>query len=64
MQVIFLYIFRSSTKKSDHDTLTVVFHAILSDKFKWDDSCTVVIRGEKPIFRGWDSDGVHMSAEK
>ncbi len=66
MQAIFFYIFRSSTKNSDHDTLTVVFHAILSNEFKWDDDSKVVIRGQEPIFPGWnsDSDGVHMSVEK
>jgi hypothetical protein len=69
-----LHIFRNSddkTVKSDDKaskaagkTLIVVFHAILSDKFELDNDTKIVIRGEEPVFNGWDNDSVHFSAEK
>lgn len=52
------YILRITKEDPDEETFTVIFHAILSDKFKMDDgqSC-IVIRGEKPVFGGWDHGG-------
>ena len=52
----FLYICRTST--NNEKTLTVVFHAILSDKFEVDDETRIVIRGDLPVFGGWDDGGV------
>lgn len=51
--------FRNSTiGENKQETITVIFHAILSDKFKLDDMPKIVIRGEDPVFKGWNKDGV------
>ena len=43
------------------ETITVVFHAILSEKFgKLDDETRIVIRGEGPVFEGWNKGGVAL----
>ncbi|XP_028417208.1 uncharacterized protein LOC114541491 [Dendronephthya gigantea] len=42
-------------------TLTVVFHAALSDKFDCDGDTKIVIRGEEPGFGGWNELGVPIS---
>jgi hypothetical protein len=61
--MIFVYIFRNSINKADEKTLTVVFHAILSKKFKLDGG-TVVIRGGQPVFAdGWSNGGVPITTE-
>ena len=62
-QRILLEIFRSSAK-TDEKVLTVVFHAILSDKFKFDDEMRIVIRGDKPVFGGWNEGGILVKTEK
>jgi hypothetical protein len=59
-----LYIFRNSTKNGDDKSLTVVFHAILSDKFQWDKDTQIVIRGEEPLFYGWNQDSVYVSTKE
>ena len=69
-----LHIFRNShdkttknddkTSNADEKSLIVVFHAILSNKFDWDNDTKIVIRGQAPVFYGWDKDGVHFSTEK
>ena len=54
--------FRSGDEK---ETLTVVFHAILSEKFgKLDDGAKIVIRGEPPVFEGWNKDSVVFVTER
>ena len=61
---ILLYIFRSSTDIGNEATLTVVFHAILSDKFDLDEGTKIVIRGEEPVFDDWNKDGVTLKMER
>ena len=58
--------FRNLQKRDDEkETLTVVFHAILSDKFgKLDDGTKIVIRGEDPVFNGWNKGGVALVTER
>ena len=59
---ILLHMFRSGDEK---ETLTVVFHAILSEKFgKLDDGTKIVIRGESPVFEGWNKDSVVFVTER
>lgn len=54
--------FRSGDEK---ETLTVVFHAILSEKFgKLDDGTKIVIRGENPVFDGWSKDSVTVVIDR
>ena len=50
--------FRTSTGNGSEASLTVVFHAMLSDKFKKEDGTEIVIRGEDPVFYGWNNGGV------
>ena len=54
--------FRNVRQKDvQEETITVVFHAILSEKFgKLDDGTKIVIRGQGPIFEGWDKGGVAL----
>jgi hypothetical protein len=62
--IIFVYIFRNSINKAGEKTLTVVFHAILSKKFKLDGGTKVVIRGDQPIFADdWNEGGVPITTE-
>jgi hypothetical protein len=62
--VIFLFLFRNSRNEADGETLTVVFHAILSKKFTFDDGAVIVIRGDKPVFAGgWHEGGVPIYVE-
>lgn len=56
--------FRSSTNNVVEKVLTIVFHAILSDKFKFDDEMRIVIRGDEPVFGGWDKGGIPLETEK
>ena len=51
-------------KHRDEETFTVVFHALLSDKFKWDENKKIIIRGEEPVFYGWNADMILMNTEK
>ena len=44
--------------------MTVVFHAILSDKFELEDLKIVVIRGEDPVFGGWNKGGIPVETGK
>ena len=37
-----------------------MFHAMLSDRFKLDDQTKIVIRGDKPVFGGWDQGDVPL----
>ena len=53
--------FRSGDEK---ETLTVVFHAILSEKFGKLDGTKIVIRGEPPVFEDWDKDSVVVVTER
>jgi hypothetical protein len=55
---ILLHIFRNSTDNASNKCLTVIFHAILSDKFKLEEGTKIVIRGEEPVFDGWHKGGV------
>ena len=61
---IFLFTFRNLINEADGETLTVVFHAILSKKFELDDGTTIVIRGDEPVFTGWEEGGVPIDAEE
>ena len=54
---------RSSNGNAGEATLTVVFHAVISDKFKMDEQTKIVIRGEEPIFHGWSNDSVVVRRE-
>ena len=45
-------------------TMTVVFHAILSDKFELNGIKDVVIRGQEPVFFGWNKGGIPVVTEK
>ena len=56
----FLCIFRNPPMKTDEKTLTVVFHAILSDNFPMGKDSKLVIRGDEPIFDGWNKHGIHV----
>ena len=57
--------FRNSTvNESQQETITVIFHAIVSEKFKLDDVTKFVIRGEDPVFKGWNKDGVVLEEKK
>lgn len=57
--------FRNSTGNDDKlETIKVIFHAILSDKFNLDDATKIVIRGEDPVFEGWNKGGVVIEKEK
>lgn len=56
--------FRTSTNGEDTKKLTVVFYAILSDKFDFDDKSKIVIRGQEPVFLGWNKGGVPLKTEK
>jgi hypothetical protein len=56
--------FSNSGNQPAQKTLTVVFHAILSNKFKRDDDTKIVIRGQQPIFAdGWKEGGVRITTE-
>lgn len=45
--------------------ITIVFHAILSGKFKRDkDNMHIFIRGDRPIFDGWDHNSVDITQVK
>jgi hypothetical protein len=69
-----LHIFRNSddktmknddkTSNADEKSITVVFHAILSNKCKLENDMKIVIRGGEPVFNGWNKDGVHINTEK
>ena len=60
-----LHIFRGlNVNDEKNETITVVFHAILSDKFKLDDITKIVIRGEDPVFEGWSKGGVVLEKER
>ena len=61
---ILLHLFRNYTDNGDEKNFTVYFHAILSDKFKFEDGMQIVIRGKKPVFGGWDEGGVSVATEK
>ena len=61
---ILLLIFRKTTSNYDEKTLTVVFHAILSDKFKFDGEMRILIRGDEPVFGGWNKGGIPVKTEK
>ena len=54
--------FRSVQQKDvQGETITVVFHAILSEKFgKLDGGTKIVIRGDEPVFEGWNKGGVSL----
>ena len=60
------YFFRSSDdeKTDDEKTFTIVFHAMLSNKFKLDDYTQFEIRGEKPVFNGWGKSGKQVIPER
>ena len=63
--IFLLYLFRNSRNSDDKkETLTVVFHAILSDKFDFDDETKVVIRGQDPVFHGWEENSVVLKTER
>ena len=63
--IFLLHIFRNlNVKDEKKETITVVFHAILSDKFKLDDVTKIVIRGEDPVFEGWDKGGIVLEKER
>ena len=47
-------LFRSS---DDKKTFTVIFHAMLSNKFKLVDNTQIEIRGQPPVFDGWKKSG-------
>ncbi|CAB4021187.1 Hypothetical predicted protein [Paramuricea clavata] len=51
------------TDSVDEQSLTVVFHAILSDKFKLDEGMNIVIRGDSPVFDGWNKGGVDVTTQ-
>ena len=56
--------FRNSTSNDDkQETIKVIFHAILSDKFELDDATKIVIRGVEPVFEGWNKGGVVIEKE-
>jgi hypothetical protein len=57
---ILLHIFRNSTDNANDKCLTVVFHAILSDKFKLNEGTKIVIRGDEPVFGGWKNGSVNV----
>ena len=50
--------------KNEERTITVVFHAILSDKFAMGNDSKLVIRGDEPIFGGWNKHGIHVQFEQ
>ena len=62
---VYKYFFRSSDdEKTDSEkTFTVIFHAMLSNKFKWDDYTQVEIRGSEPVFNGWKNTGLLVTSE-
>ena len=61
----FYLIFRTFTDSGGEDTsITVVFHAMLSDELKLDDRTKIVILGDEPFFSGWDHVGVHLVKKK
>ena len=65
----FLYYFRQTSGTHQGSTgpetyLTVVFHAILSAKFKPDKDTHVFIQGERPIFWGWKKNTIELTQEK
>jgi hypothetical protein len=49
---------------ADEKTFTVIFHAMLSNKFKSDDFVQVVIRGDEPVFHGWNKGGEPVIVEE
>lgn len=52
------------TEENDEKTFTVIFHAILSAKFKMDDDTSwIVIRGEEPVFNGWKKGGKRVTIQ-
>ncbi|CAB4014622.1 Hypothetical predicted protein, partial [Paramuricea clavata] len=52
----------NSASNDSQNTLTVVFHAILSNKFKLEDGTKIVIRGDEPLFAGgWNKGGVPVT---
>ena len=64
-----LYYFRQTSGTHQGSTgpetyLTVVFHAILSAKFKPDKDTRVFIQGECPIFWGWNKNPIELTQEK
>ena len=60
MAIIFL-LFRNPKK----NTLTIIFHAILSKNFNFDDGKKIVIRGEEPVFTGgWKESNVPVLIER
>ena len=51
----FFFKCRNPTNNVGEKTLTIVFHAILSKNFNFDDGKKIVICGEEPIFAGgWE----------
>lgn len=48
----------------NEEYLTVVFHAILSEKFKKGREGRVVISGDDPIFNGWNNTAVEINKIK
>lgn len=44
--------------------ITIVFHAILAGKFKGSTDVNIFIRGDHPIFHGWDVNAVDIAQVK
>ena len=62
---LFFFIFRNTAMNMSEKTITIVFHAILSKSFNFDDGKRIVIRGEEPIFVGdWKNSNVPVVIER
>ena len=59
-----LLCFRTPAGSGDEAELTVVFHIMVSDKFNMEDKTEIVIRGEDPVFDGWNKDCVRVKVEE
>ena len=61
---ITFFIFSHPAKNVGEKTLTIVFHAILSKNFLFDDGMKIVIRGDEPIFKGgWERCNIPVNIE-
>ena len=60
-----MILFRDTGNKTvTEEKFTVVFHAILSEKMPCNKKMAVVIRGENPVFDGWDEGGKVVNVTK
>ena len=48
----------------EHKGVTVVFHAILSEKFGRTEDTHIFIRGGLPIFHGWETNSLEVRPVK